>query len=57
MSGDTLARGAKSAIFGPARNISQERWNEIWEEQAKVIKDIKSASGKNEKLNGQSQSS
>ena len=28
-SGDALARGAKSAVFPPAK-VSQERWDSIW---------------------------
>lgn len=28
--GDQLARGARSAIFGPARGISQTRWDAMW---------------------------
>lgn len=33
MAGDTLARGAKSATFGPPK-VSQERWDAIWEKSA-----------------------
>ncbi len=33
MTGDLLARGARSAVFPPAGgNISQEKWDSIWEE-------------------------
>lgn len=35
MPGDSLARGAKSATFGPAAKISQERWDAIWAEDKK----------------------
>jgi hypothetical protein len=28
--GDQLARGAKSATFGPPANISQAKWDAIW---------------------------
>jgi hypothetical protein len=31
MAGDTLARGGKSATFGPAK-VSQDKWDKIWEE-------------------------
>ena len=31
MAGDSLARGAKSAMFGPPK-ISQEAWDKIWEQ-------------------------
>lgn len=31
MVGDSLARGAKSATFGPPK-ISQEAWDKIWEQ-------------------------
>lgn len=34
MAGDTLARGARSAKFGPAR-VSQEKWDSIWAEEPK----------------------
>lgn len=30
MSGDTLARGGKSATFGPPK-VTQEKWDKIWE--------------------------
>lgn len=33
MVGDSLARGAKSATFGPPK-ISQEAWDKIWEQDA-----------------------
>ena len=38
--GDQLARGAKSATFGPPANISQARWDAIWadEKAADAIK-------------------
>jgi hypothetical protein len=29
MSGDTLAKGARSCMFGPPK-VSAERWAEIW---------------------------
>jgi hypothetical protein len=32
MAGDNLARGAKSAMFGPPK-ISQEKWDKIWAEE------------------------
>lgn len=32
MAGDSLARGARSATFGPAK-VSQERWDAIWAEE------------------------
>lgn len=37
MAGDSLAKGAKSAMFGPAK-ITAERWNALWtdaEEESK----------------------
>jgi hypothetical protein len=41
MAGDTLARGGKSATFGPARGISQEKWDAIWEsDKNKIAKPI-----------------
>jgi hypothetical protein len=30
MAGDTLARGGKSATFGPPAKVTAERWLEIW---------------------------
>lgn len=48
MSGDVLARGARSATFGPPK-VSQEKWNKIWAEEPQVKKEnIK----KFEKVNG-----
>lgn len=38
MDGDTLARGGKTATFGPAK-VSQEAWDRIWadeDEESKV---------------------
>ena len=32
MAGDALARGAKSATFGPAK-VSQAKWDAIWEDE------------------------
>jgi hypothetical protein len=29
MAGDTLARGGKSAVFGPAK-VSQEKWDAVF---------------------------
>lgn len=34
MAGDSLACGAKSATFGPAK-ISQAKWDKIWAEEPK----------------------
>ena len=33
MNGDALARGAKSATFGPAK-VSQKKWDKIWEDES-----------------------
>ena len=30
MAGDSLARGAKSATFGPTKNVSQAKWDAIF---------------------------
>ena len=49
--GDALARGAKSATFGPAK-VSQKKWESIWEDADTADKQAKKDSGKNEKLNG-----
>jgi hypothetical protein len=35
--GDVLAKGGKSATFGPPK-VSQERWNAIWAEEPKEPK-------------------
>jgi hypothetical protein len=35
MPGDALARGARSATFGPAAKITQEKWDAIWAEEPK----------------------
>lgn len=35
MSGDVLARGGRSATFGPTKNISQSKWDEIWADEPK----------------------
>jgi len=35
MPGDTLARGGKSATFGPPK-VSQEKWDEIFGEEEKL---------------------
>lgn len=32
MAGDILARGGKSATFGPATGVSQTTWDSIWAE-------------------------
>lgn len=32
--GDALARGAKSATFGPAK-VSQKKWDSIWADEPK----------------------
>lgn len=37
MAGDILARGAKSATFGPAK-ISQAKWDAIWADESKEDK-------------------
>lgn len=37
MAGDSLARGAKSATFGPPK-ISQERWDAIWADDSSTKK-------------------
>ena len=52
MSGDVLARGGKSATFGPAKAVSQKKWDEIWKEIDASDKKAEKDSGKNEKLNG-----
>ena len=51
MAGDSLARGARSATFGPAK-VSQKKWDEIWKEADDSVKKAEEDSGKNEKLNG-----
>lgn len=35
--GDVLARGLKSAIFGPPK-VSQEAWDKIWAKEEPVKK-------------------
>jgi hypothetical protein len=35
MRGDALARGARSATFGPAK-ISQAKWDAIWETESSI---------------------
>lgn len=35
MAGDSLARGAKSATFGPTKSISQIKWDAIWNDPLK----------------------
>ena len=52
MAGDSLARGARSATFGPAKSVSQKKWDSIWEEADASDKKAEEDSGKNEKLNG-----
>jgi hypothetical protein len=32
MAGDSLARGAKSATFGPAKSVSQDKWDAAFED-------------------------
>lgn len=44
--GDQLARGARSAVFGPARGISQAKWESIWEAEKEVVEQ----SGKDEPI-------
>jgi hypothetical protein len=39
MVGDRLARGAKSATFGPAK-ISQSKWDAIWEPEQTIQESI-----------------
>jgi hypothetical protein len=38
MSGDALARGARSATFGPP-NITKEKWDAIWEDDGGTLDD------------------
>ena len=38
MAGDSLARGARSATFGPAKSVSQKKWDEIWAEDSEKPK-------------------
>jgi hypothetical protein len=45
-SGDKLAAGAKSAMFGPPK-ISQEKWDKIWAEDEDKIEVYRSVDGKN----------
>ena len=33
MAGDVLARGGRSATFGPATNISQAKWDSLWADE------------------------
>ena len=49
--GDQLARGAKSATFGPAAKISQAKWDAIFgtdepQEPKKKSKEIEKSNGK-----------
>lgn len=37
MAGDTLARGGRSAVFGPPK-VTAERWVEIWSEKDEKVK-------------------
>lgn len=37
MSGDRLARGARSATFGPAK-VSQAKWDKIWADEPETAK-------------------
>jgi hypothetical protein len=47
--GDVLARGGRKANFPAAGgNVSQEKWDSIWKEEAETMKDAELASGKNE---------
>lgn len=47
--GDVLARGARKANFPAAGgNVSQEKWDSIWTEEAETLKEAEAASGKNE---------
>ena len=36
MTGDRLARGARSATFGPAK-VSQANWDKIWEPEKPAV--------------------
>lgn len=40
MSGDTLARGGRSAMFGPPK-VSQKKWDDIWAIEPKNPKETK----------------
>jgi len=48
MNGDALARGARSATFGPAEKVSQEKWDAIWADDADDVEVIKDKEPKNE---------
>jgi len=43
MAKDSLARGARSAVFGGPSNISQEKWDAMWKSDS----DTKQTSAKN----------
>jgi hypothetical protein len=47
--GDALARGARSATFGPAK-ISQSKWDSIWADEPQETKE---KSEEVEKSNGE----
>jgi hypothetical protein len=46
--GDQLARGAKSATFGPPANISQARWDAIWADESNSVRKVELQTGQNE---------
>lgn len=50
MAGDSLARGAKSATFGPAAKISQAKWDAIWADEDAAVREAESQSGKDERV-------
>lgn len=45
--GDELARGARSAVFGPPQ-VSKEKWDAIWAEAADTIHLVEEQSGRND---------
>ena len=49
--GDVLARGARKANFPAAGgNVSQEKWDAIWQDETKTVKEAESVSDNSEPL-------
>jgi len=51
--GDALARGGKSATFGPPK-VSQEDWDKIWADEPKETFDAGGSPNIKESANGKS---
>lgn len=48
MSGDALARGARSATFGPAQ-VTQEKWDAVWSDDGGNTEEPKNEENRSDK--------